>query len=115
LIFNLAIGYRISEDWEISSKFRYATGVPTTPFTNLGKIDYTQYNEGERLPDFNALDLRVDKRWNFSWGTLITYLDIQNLYSRKNVSGIRWDRRTNETIYQKSIGLLPSIGVSAEF
>jgi len=115
LIFNLAIGYRISEDWEISSKFRYATGVPTTPFTNLGKIDYTQYDEGERLPDFNALDLRVDKRWNFSWGTLITYLDIQNLYSRKNVSGIRWDRRTNETIYQKSIGLLPSIGVSAEF
>lgn len=114
-IFNLSAGYRLGETWEISSKFRAATGVPTTPFTNAGKIDFTQYNEGDRLPLFNALDLRVDKRWNFEWGTLITYLDIQNIYGEKNVSGVRWDAREGKAINQTSIGVLPSIGVSAEF
>jgi len=114
-IFNLSVGYRISESWEVSSKFRAATGVPTTPYTETGKIDFTQYNEGDRLPMFNALDLRVDKRWNFEWGTLITYLDIQNIYGEKNVSGTRWDAREGKAINQTSIGVLPSIGISAEF
>lgn len=114
-ILNLSAGYRIGSTWEISSKFRYATGTPTTPFLENGVLDFERYNEGERLADFNSLDLRIDKRWNFSWGMLITYLDIQNLYSRKNVSGIRWDKRKSQPVFQESLGILPSIGISAEF
>ena len=114
-ILNLSAGYRIGSTWEISSKFRYATGTPTTPFLEDGKLNFERYNEGERLADFNSLDLRIDKRWNFSWGVLITYLDIQNLYARKNVSGIRWDKRNSQPVFQESLGILPSIGISAEF
>lgn len=114
-IFNIALGWRINEFWEVSAKFRAATGVPTSPFTSDGKIDFTQYNEGERLPGFNAADLRIDRRWNFASSTLIFYIDIQNVYGRKNVSGIKWDPRTQEALIQKSIGVLPSIGVSWEF
>jgi len=114
-ILNLSAGYRIGSTWEISTKFRYATGTPTTPFLEDGKLNFERYNEGERLADFNSLDLRIDKRWNFSWGVLITYLDIQNLYARKNVSGIRWDKRNSKPVFQESLGILPSIGISAEF
>jgi outer membrane receptor for ferrienterochelin and colicin len=114
-IFNIALGWRIDEYWEISSKFRAATGVPTTPFTNDGKIDFTRYNEGERLPNFNSADLRIDRRWNFSNSTLITYIDIQNIYGRKNVTSVRWNERLGEAEYNESIGILPSIGISWEF
>jgi len=114
-ILNLSAGYRIGSTWEISSKFRYATGTPTTPFLEDGKLNFERYNEGERLADFNSLDLRIDKRWNFSWGMLITYLDIQNLYGNKNISGVRWDKRKAKPVFQESLGVLPSIGISAEF
>jgi len=117
-ISNLVIGYRFNQEWELSGKFRYSTGIPTTPFITegekIGQRDYSQYNEGERLPDFHALDIRLDKRWNFSSFDLVTYIDIQNIYGRKNVNGIRWDSRTQDIKIQDSIGLLPSIGISFE-
>ncbi len=114
-IFNIALGWRIDNNWEVSSKWRAATGVPTTPFLPTGQKDFSQYNEGERLPLFNSLDLRVERRWNFESMALITYIDIQNLYGQKNVSNIRWDYREMKPEKQESIGVLPSIGVSLEF
>jgi len=114
---NLSFGWRLSRDWEISSRFRIATGLPTTPFKDdlSGELDFTRYNEGERLPLFNSLDVRIDKRWFFQTTSLITYIDIQNIYSRQNISGYRWDYRTNSPEAQESIGILPSIGITLEF
>jgi hypothetical protein len=111
---NLSLGYRITDDWEISGKFRISTGAPTTPFLVNGTKDWKNFNEGDRLPIFHSLDLRVDKRWNLSSIYVITYLDIQNVYSQKNVSGIVWDYRNQKEIYQSSLGILPTIGVSFE-
>lgn len=119
IIFNLAAGWRFAEDWELSAKFRAAQGLPTTPFIeegeNMGYRDYTLYNQGDRLPFFHQLDFRIDKRWNFERFSLVTYLDVQDAYSQKNVNGIRWNFRKNEPEYQRSFGILPSIGVSFEF
>lgn len=114
-IMNLALGYRFDNEWELSGKFRIATGVPTTEYLSTGSKDWVKYNEGERLPLFHALDMRLDKRWNFASNSLVTYIDIQNIYGRKNVSNVRWNYRTQSKEYSKSIGILPSIGVSYEF
>ncbi len=116
-IFNIAVGYRFDQEWELSSKFRISSGLPTTPFKddNSGKLDYTKYNEGDRLPLFHQLDIRLDKRWNLSSFGLITYIDIQNLYARKNVSQIRWNYRNSDKEFLSSIGILPSIGIILDF
>ncbi len=115
LIFNIAVGYVITSEWEISAKFRASTGLPTTPYLPNGTKDFSRYNDGERLPAFHALDLRLDKRWNFENTALVTYLDIQNLYGQENVSRVTWNQRTQSVEYSKSIGILPSIGVHFEF
>lgn len=121
IIFNIAAGYRFDENWEISSKFRLATGAPTTPFIEdpqspqYGRRDFQQFNLGDRLPLFHALDLRIDRRWTFEGFQLITYLDIQNLYARKNISNVNFNQRTGKAEYNTSIGILPSIGVNIEF
>jgi len=115
VIINLALGYRFNQRWELSSKFRIATGSPTTPFTITGDREWIKYNQGDRLPIFHSLDMRLDRRWNFMKNTLVTYVDIQNIYGRENISAIRWNPRLQSAEYQKSLGLLPSIGVSFEF
>ncbi|MAT40268.1 MAG: TonB-dependent receptor [Ectothiorhodospiraceae bacterium] len=115
LILNLSGGYVFDGGWEASAKFRYGTGMPYTGFLADGSRDFANYN-GERLPDFHALDVRVDKRWNFESWNLITFIDIQNIYNRENIQGYRWDVRNNKVESTGgSIGILPSIGVSAEF
>lgn len=113
-IINLSGGYKFDEFWEVSSKFRFASGKPYTPFNSDGSQDIANYNTA-RMKSSHSLDVRVDKRWYFSGWTLITYLDIQNIYNQKNASGIRWDRREMKVDESSSIGILPSIGISAEF
>jgi len=112
-IVSLSAGYIFNERWEASVKFRYATGRPYTPYNPDGTQSVVNYNTG-RFPEFHALDLRIDRRWNFNNWTLITYIDIQNIYNRKNSSSIRWDYEKKKVAENSSIGILPSIGISLE-
>lgn len=114
-ILNFALGYRFGPEWELSGKFRFATGLPTTPFLANGRQDFSRYNEGPRLSDFNALDIRIDKRWDLGDFYLITYLDIQNIYGKENISGVKWNYRTMSEEYNSSLGILPSIGINFQF
>ena len=116
---NAVLGWRPNARWELSGKWRVATGLPTTPFVTSGPLtgaqDFTRWNEGDRLPVIHALDLRADRRWSLRSVQLVGYLDIQNVYGRNNVSGVRWDRRTGTIERQEALGLLPSIGFSIEW
>lgn len=114
LIINLSAGYIFNKKWEASVKFRYASGKPKTPFNSDGSQTIALYNT-ERLPNTHSLDIRIDRRWNFHGWNLIAYLDVQNIYNRKNVSVNRWNPRTKSADEGSAIGILPSIGVSIEF
>lgn len=113
-LFNLTGGYKIDEYWEVSMRFRFASGRPYTPFNPDGTQSVINYNTS-RLKSVHSLDIRLDKRWYFSGWTLITYLDIQNIYNRKNSTSVRWDSQEQRVDETSSIGILPSIGISAEF
>lgn len=119
VIANAVLGWRPNARWELSGKVRVASGLPTTPFVtsgpSAGQQDFARWNEGERLPLFHALDLRVDRRWSLRRVQLVGYLDVQNVYGRKNVSGLQWDQRALRVERNESIGVLPSIGFSVEF
>jgi hypothetical protein len=118
-IANILAGYRFNAAWEVSGKFRLATGLPSTPFITegiyTGRLDFSQYNAGPRLPLFNALDVRVDRRWSFRGWQLEVYIDIQNIYGRNNVSGYRWNPRDQAPEADESLGILPTIGVNVQF
>jgi outer membrane receptor for ferrienterochelin and colicin len=68
-----------------------------------------------RLPWTSRLDVRLSylpKFWGANW---IFYLDVINVYNRKNVQDINYDPKTrrDEPIY--GIPLVPTIGVSVRF
>ncbi len=113
IILNLSGGYIFNEEWEASAKFRFATGKPYTPFNSDGTQSISNYNSSRVLSN-HSLDLRLDKHWFFESWTLVTYIDIQNIYNHKNTSFIRWNAREHKVDETSSIGILPSIGVSAE-
>ena len=115
LVFNGLLGWRPNARWEFSGRVRSAAGLPTTPFTSVGRLDFARYNEGDRLPTFFALDVRIDRRFVFRRSQLVTYLDVQNATARKNISQIAWDARLGAPKPNESIGLLPSIGINWEF
>ena len=83
--------YNFKKNWSFGAKFRYAGGLPYTPY-DLDKssiveawdtrgqafLNYDEVNS-LRLSGFNQLDIRVDKRFFFKKWSLMLYLDIQNL------------------------------------
>ncbi len=82
------LGRKFKKGWELGLKYRYAGGVPFTPFDleasrlnyqilGVGVLDDSQLNS-LRLQPFNQFDLRVDKRINFARSSLNLYFDVQN-------------------------------------
>jgi hypothetical protein len=113
-IINVGGGYVFNERWEFSAKFRYATGRPYTPYSADGTQLSSEYN-GLRIDANHSLDVRIDRRWSLGTWTLVTYIDIQNIYNRKPVDAPRFNPRTQSIERSNAIGILPSIGISAEF
>ncbi len=113
-IINLGGGYIFNEKWEFATKFRLATGRPYTQYNPDGTQLISAYNSA-RIPINHSLDIRIDRRWTFAKWMLVTYIDIQNIYNRKAEDVPSYNERTGQIEKNQSIGILPSIGVSAEF
>lgn len=86
-------GYKFKHNYELGVKFRYQGGSPYTPFDPVasqinylsigsGIADYTQFNS-MRLGAFHAMDVRLDKKWNFRKWLFDLYLDVTNVYGSK--------------------------------
>jgi outer membrane receptor protein involved in Fe transport len=118
-ILNAVATYRLSGTLEISAKWRYLGGQPYTPFDmaltvpkNNEYFDMTKINE-DRYPAYHRLDVRIEKRFIFKKWSLDIYLDVQNVYNRKNVYYRFWDNGQEKTVY--FFPLIPFLGVQAGF
>ena len=120
VIANISGGYRFDDHWELGVRFRFSTGRPYSPIDSTGDATFGYQRTAEynslRLGPSHALDLRLDRRWPLGSINLITYIDIQNIYDRRNPEAPRWNPRLRAAESpEAAIGILPSIGVSAEF
>ena len=114
-------GYKPNHLWEFSCRWLYAGGVPYTPFDEDLS---TQYNQGiydtskinaVRYPDYHSLNVRFDRRFNFSSSNLVFYLSVWNAYAQKNIATYYWNQAENkkDVIYQWT--MLPIFGLEFEF
>lgn len=117
----LIAGYQITNEWIVGIKFRYLTGRPYTPFdeqastiAGRGIFQADKFNE-VRFKDYNRLDIRVDKKWNFKKWSIVSYVELQNVFNVTNVFEHFWNEYKNEmgTIYQWAF--LPVGGFSIQF
>lgn len=89
----LTAGKKFKNNWEAGIRWRYAGGLPYTPFdvsasstiqnwniTGAGIRDFDLLNS-QRLNPFSQLDVRVDKTWFLPKTSINLYIDIQNVYN----------------------------------
>lgn len=71
----------------------------------------------ERLPTFASVDMRVSRRFDVPRGSLLAFLEVSNLFNRRNVCCIDWD--INDDGLERGLDywtpFLPAIGVLWEF
>jgi outer membrane receptor for ferrienterochelin and colicin len=115
-LFSATLGYQFKNDWDLGLKYRFAGGNPFTPFDmaasqqnylllGQGTPDVDLLNQN-RLSNYNQLDLRIDKKFNFKKTSLVTYMDIQNLFIQKNESNpdFTFQRNAENTGFQTTDG-----------
>jgi len=120
-IITAILGYKFSDDFELSVKWRFVGSQPTSP-TNLPAsralgqliVDFNNFN-GDRLPEYHRLDIRLDKRFFFTGWNIVTFIDIQNAYARQNVERLIWNERKQDVDRVLQFGFLPVGGVKVEF
>ncbi|HMZ05258.1 MAG TPA: TonB-dependent receptor [bacterium] len=122
-ILNISGGYKLNTKWEFSGKFRYFTGAPYTPVYRP-QDNPVQPGVVQNLPDeylskrlgaSHHLDLRADRYFNYEHWRLIIFMDVQNVYNYKVKTPPSYDFAEDKVTRGDRIGILPTIGISAEF
>jgi outer membrane receptor for ferrienterochelin and colicin len=120
-IFNVEGGYKPNSRWQFSLRWAYGGGWPYTPFDveasrNLGRgvFDNNQVN-AMRLPAYNSLNLRFDRRFYFSGSNLIFYFSVWNVLDRKNIWHYQWNEVANRQEGVLQFERSPVFGLEFEF
>lgn len=105
VIINIIFGYKINPEWQIGSRWKYATSPPHTPIIgddggrtrNGGRPIFDpnfaeDLTNAKRLGPYHRLDIRVDRFFNYTWGFGSFFVEALNVYLRKNPEGISFDR-----------------------
>ncbi|MEJ5304335.1 MAG: TonB-dependent receptor [Ignavibacteria bacterium] len=102
---------------EIATKFNLNPNAPKEVLFNIDYgLDPNFYNA--RRPDYHRLDLRLSyytKFWRLNW---LFYLDVINVYNRKNVVGYDYYIDANLNLKRREtyqLPIFPTLGVSVRF
>ena len=99
-----------------------ATGTPDTPI--LGGIydaDSDSYislpgeTNSERKPAFHQLDIRLDKTFRTDKYSLNAYLEVLNIYNRKNPEAFFYNFDFTQKGTFTGLPILPVLGLKGEF
>jgi hypothetical protein len=95
---------------------RFALDEPSTGETDQGIVDYPEKN-GARLLPYHRLDASVARRGHLFGARAEWFLQIFNLYNRKNEWFVSYD--TSESVVDADVAhqlpLIPTLGVNFEF
>ncbi len=124
-ILTVVASYDLPRGWTLGARFRYSTGTPYTPVEGaVYDVDSNDYDPlpqayGEvnqsRLPSFDDLTLRVDKKFSFRHLELNTYLEVINVYNKCNPEAIAHNFDYKEEAYVCGLPIFPNLGVKAAF
>ncbi len=142
----LDLNFQLPKQWNLNLAWRYHSGWPRTPVEARlvpGPDDPDDPDDpedpedpeeekaepvlvavfgplySERFPPYHRLDLRASRRRDLRLGTLTFFVDIQNVYSRRNLAG--FDAHLDEEAGVLELeeehwpGIFPSLGVAWEF
>ena len=114
--------YKLPRGWSLGGRFRLVSGNPYTPVYNgvydassNGHFPLNGPRNSDRAPAFHQFDLRVDKKWSWRYVSLNAYVDIQNIYNRRNIEGRLYSYDYTENRIIAGLPILPSVGLKFEW
>jgi len=115
-------GYNLPWNVDISARWRLVTGNPETPIVgSVWNADTDShvpvYGEPNsvRSDTFHQLDVRVDKEFIFNAWRLGVYLDVINVYNRRNQEGTQYNYDYSESAPIAGLPIIPTLGISGRF
>ena len=138
-IVSIVANYNFNPDFEIGAKWQYLSGTAEAPISSIVLIQdpvtrglnplFASFSRvlGAKLTPYHKLDLRISRKWNFMGMKIGGFIEILNVYNRKNTIEFIQNEGTFEiqgeeiTIEEHEVGtarqlpLLPYIGLTLEF
>jgi len=121
-ILNTYASYRFTDTWNLSSVFRFGSGLPIPGFfRQVGPTYFLSSRRNEvHVPDYARLDVRVSKAFLFKRWKLTATGEVLNLLNRNNLRYAGFDGfdfSTGRVFGQldRVLPILPSGGVVIEF
>ena len=138
-IVSIVANYNFSPDFEIGAKWQYLSGTSEAPISTLILIQdpvtrglnplFAGLDRAlsAELTPYHKLDLRISHKWNFRGVKIGGFIEVLNVYNRKNTIGFVLEEGTFEVqgeefeIEAQEIGkgsqlpLLPYFGLTVEF
>jgi hypothetical protein len=110
----------LPQSFRIGGRFRLVTGSPYTPIVGsvvspMGYLPVSGRTNSERFPTFHQLDIRVDRRWLARRIVVTAYIDIQNVYNRKNAEALIYSDDYREISDSVGLPIFPSLGVRIDW
>lgn len=94
----ITAGWDLGAGWETGAQFTTTGGAAYQPADT-------------HLPEYMTLNVRVDKRFNFTASSLVLYLSVLNATDRRNVRKIERVGSYNEIVTRYHLGILPVFGL----
>lgn len=108
--------------WSVGGRFRLVSGSPYTPVlssiydTTSGTwVRVYGPTNSARLAAFHQLDVRLDRTWTYERWKLVAFLDVQNVYNRKNPEGWTYSFDYRQKQVASGLPILPILGVQGEW
>ena len=138
-IVSIVANYNFNPDFEIGAKWQYLSGTSEAPISTLILIQdpvtrglnplFAGFDRAlkAKLTPYHKLDFRISHKWNFMGMKIGGFIEILNVYNRKNTIEFIQEAGTFEvqgeefTVEEHEVGeasqlpLLPYIGLTLEF
>jgi outer membrane receptor protein involved in Fe transport len=124
-ILTLIGGWKITKKMELSFKWRFSSGRPYTPYLSERRFQipgdtawYCPKDERKNsnyYPPYHRLDLQFSRKDHFKGITIIGYINIQNVYNRKNIYTEYWDMDEGKIKYSYQFFFMPVGGFMIRF
>jgi hypothetical protein len=118
---SLYASYRFTETLNVSTQWRYGSGLPMAGFfrQERGQLFLSAERNQVRLPDYSRVDVRANKGFHFKRWKLTLSAEVLNLLARENYRYPGYVSVGPGTLvrggHEKLLPFLPSAGVAIEF